>query len=309
MKLIKPKFWKSNFNIYSILLFPFTFFILITIFLKKLISIPDNFKIPIICIGNIYIGGTGKTPLSIFIADELKKAKKNPVVIKKYYKNQKDEQLLIKNSGNSLILNKKRSNAIKVAEKRFDTVILDDGFQDYTIKKDLNILCFHGDQLIGNGYVIPSGPLRESISSLKKTELIIINGKKNKKFEKKVLKINKYIKIFYSKYTPINIKKYKNKKILAIAGIGNPENFFNLLKNHGCNIVRKFTFPDHYNFKKKELLKIIQIANKNKYTILTTEKDYLRIKKFKLKKIKYCSINIKIQKKRELIEQIKKIYV
>ena len=136
--------------------------------------------------GNIYIGGTGKTPSAIFLAHELKKIGKNPVIVKKYYKNQKDEQSLIKKYFNNLILNKKRSDAIYEAERKgFDSVILDDGFQDFNIKKDLNIICFNQNQLIGNGFILPSGPLRQSLNSLNDAEIILINGNKDVEFEKK----------------------------------------------------------------------------------------------------------------------------
>ena len=108
----------------------------------------------------------------------------------------------------------------------FDTVILDDGFQDVRIKKDMNIICFNQNQLIGNGLTLPSGPLREKLSSLKNADVIIINGKKDKKFEEKLVKINEKLEIFYSCYKPINLDQFRNAKLMALAGIGNPENFF-----------------------------------------------------------------------------------
>ena len=106
----------------------------------------------------------------------------------------------------------------------YDSVILDDGFQDYSIKKDLNILCFNKNQLIGNGLLLPSGPLREGLNSLERADIIIINGEKDSEFEK-ILKINKNLEIYYSIYNPVNLNEFKNKELLAIAGIGNPENF------------------------------------------------------------------------------------
>ena len=90
-----------------------------------------------------------------------------------------DEYNLIKNYFNNLITNRNRSTAIEEAIKEdFDFIILDDGFQDYKIKKDLNILCFNQNQKFGNGFVLPSGPLRESLSSIKNSQIVLINGKK-----------------------------------------------------------------------------------------------------------------------------------
>ena len=307
MKLNKPKFWQTNNSIYSIILLPITFVLLVLIFLKKKITRKNIFNIPILCVGNIYVGGTGKTPLSILIANELKIFGKKPVIIKKFYKKHEDEHLLIKEKSESIIL-RNRINAIKIAEKNYDLAIMDDGFQDYSIKKDFNILCFHSQQLIGNGFVFPSGPLRENLNAIKNVQVIIINGEKKLNFEKKILKINKNIKIFYSKYLLLDIENLQNKKILAFAGIGNPENFFNLLIACGLDVKKTLSFPDHYEFNENELLKIIQEAKKNNYKIVTTEKDFFRIKKYQLKEIYCCKTKLEIFEKNELISEIKRLY-
>ena len=261
-----------------------------------------------ICVGNIYLGGTGKTPLSLLIAEELKALGKKPVIVKKFYEDHKDEHLLIKKRGVPLILEKDRSNSLKLAEKEFDLAILDDGFQDYKIIKDLNVLCFHSKQLIGNGLILPSGPLREPLSAIKKVQIVVINGEKNLIFEDKLKKINSKISIFYSKYKLLNQKDLNNKKILAFAGIGNPENFFNLLVESGLNVKKTISFPDHYDFKKDEILEIIEKAKKLNYTVLTTEKDFLRIKNFNFSEINPCNVILEIAKKKEFIKLINKIY-
>ena len=185
---------------------------------------------------------------------------------------------------------------------------MDDGFQDYSIKKDFNILCFHSQQLIGNGFVFPSGPLRENLNAIKNVQVIIINGEKKLNFEKKILKINKNIKIFYSKYLLLDIENLQNEKILAFAGIGNPENFFNLLIACGLDVKKTLSFPDHYEFNENELLKIIQEAKKNNYKIVTTEKDFFRIKKYQLKEIYCCKTKLEISEKNDLISEIKRLY-
>ena len=152
------------------------------------------FKIPIICVGNIYIGGTGKTPLSILITKELMKHKKRPALIKKYYSDHVDEHKLIRRNLDCLFLNKKRSVAITDAQRaNYNFAILDDGFQDYSIYKNLNILCFNSNQLIGNGLVLPAGPLRENLYALENVDIVLINGSKVQDFENKILNINKKI--------------------------------------------------------------------------------------------------------------------
>jgi len=309
MRLYKPKFWDNDKNFFPILLFPLTLLYGLIIFLKKKFTKLSKFNIPIICIGNIYVGGTGKTPSSILLANELSKIGKKPAIIRKFYKNHNDEYQLIRKHFKYLILNKNRINAInQAAEENFDSIILDDGFQDYRIKKDLNIICFNQNQLIGNGFVFPSGPLRESLSALKNAQIIIINGQKNIEFERKVLSLNRNINIFYSSYKPINISEFKDKQLLALAGIGNPNNFFDLLSEHGLNVKEKLIFPDHYEFKNSEILDIINTANQNNYEIITTEKDYFRIKSYNFKEIKYLKLGLEINDLKKLIENILKIY-
>ena len=305
MKILKPKFWEKNNNLISLLLFPISFFLQLLIIIKKKVTSEHSFKIPVICIGNIYLGGTGKTPLCILITKELIKQNKKPAIIKKYYPDQADEHSLISNNLDCLFLNTQRYKAIKSAEKKqHDIAILDDGFQDYSIKKNLNILCFNSNQLIGNGMTLPSGPLRENINAIKKTQIVIINGEKNKIFEKKILNISNKVKIFYSKYLPINIKEFENKKLFVFAGIGNPSNFFKLLSENNLDVQKQIAFPDHYKFTKSEIQKMINESSENNLQLITTEKDYFRIKDLGFKHIKFLKIKLEILEKDKFINQI-----
>jgi tetraacyldisaccharide 4'-kinase len=309
MLLNKPKFWDKKNSLLSILFFPISLIVLLYIFLKKKLTRIIKFNIPVICVGNIYVGGTGKTPTSILLANELSRLNKKPVILRKYYENHIDEHRLIKESFKSLILNKDRAEGIREAEeKKYDSIILDDGFQDYKIKKDLSILCFNENQLIGNGLILPSGPLRESLNSLKNADLILINGKKNTNFEKKILYINKKLKIFYSNYKPKNLDKFKNKKLMAVAGIGNPNNFFKLIKENGLDIERKLIFPDHYKFTQPEVENIVKEANLSNYQLITTEKDYYKLKDFAINKIDYLKVSLEINEKEKFLKQIVKLY-
>ena len=295
MKLKKPLFWSKNNNLYSFILFPFSLLIQLLFFFKNIFLKTKKISIPVICVGNIYIGGTGKTPLSIEIVRILKKFNLAPVLIKKFYKDQIDEIDLINSKNIEIIKNSSRYLALKEAEKRgFKSIVLDDGFQDHSIYKDLSILCFNEKQLIGNGFTIPAGPLREPLSALRRSKIILINGKKNEDFENKIKSINNEINIFYSKYIAQNSHKFLNENILAFAGIGNPENFFDLLKENNINVEKKISFPDHYNYSKKELDKLLKISKENNLKLLTTEKDFFRIKHFNTTDIDYLTIKLEI---------------
>ena len=295
MKLKKPLFWSKNNNLFSFILFPVSLLIQLLYFFKNIFLKTKKISIPVICVGNIYLGGTGKTPLSIEIIRILKTFNMAPVLVKKFYTDQFDEIDLIKSKNIEIIKNSSRYIALKEAEERgFKSVVLDDGFQDHSIYKDLSILCFNEKQLIGNGFTIPAGPLREPLSALRRSKIILINGKKNEDFENKIKSINNEINIFYSKYIAQNSHKFLNENILAFAGIGNPENFFDLLKENNINVERKISFPDHYNYSKKELDKLLKISKENNLKLLTTEKDFFRIKHFNTIDIDYLTIKLEI---------------
>ena len=308
MKLFKPSFWdEKQVSVYSIILFPISLILQILISIKKKIIKNKNFPIPIICVGNIYLGGTGKTPLCIELHKILKKLGKKPVFVRKKYKHYIDEKKLLEQFDN-VYENNNRADAIHDAVKNeFETVIMDDGFQDFSIKKDFSIVCFNQKQWIGNGLTIPSGPLRESLNALNRADCVMINGKKNVVIEKKILEKNKEIKIFYTKYIIENINNYENKKAICFAGIGNPENFFDLLNDNKLNIVETIKFPDHYKYSEKELENLLSKIKENNTILLTTEKDYFRIFERYRKNIKFLKIKVEIENKIQFIEEIKKI--
>lgn len=308
IKFNKPGFWdKKEISFFSAVLFPFTLIVLFYIFFKKTFLKPVSFKIPVICVGNIYLGGTGKTPTSILIAKELSNLGYKAVILRKFYKSHSDEYNLIKYNYNNLIISEARSVGIIEAEKKgFDAVILDDGLQDYKIRKKLNIVCFNQNQHVGNGFVLPAGPLREKLDSLKNANIILIIGSKDEHFEKKILKINSNIEIYYSYYSPLNIDKFKNKKLLALAGIANPENFFLLLEKNKLNICEKIVFPDHYKFTKNEIQNIIRSAKLKGLEVIMTEKDFFKVNNFGLSDLNYLKVSLNIINKQNLINKIKK---
>ena len=149
-----------------------------------------KFKIKTICVGNIYIGGTGKTSLSIKINEILSSKNFKSCLIKKFYKNQIDEQKLLEKYG-KLFLSNKRVNAIKQAENEdYQIAIIDDGLQDSSINYDVSFVCFNNINWIGNGMTIPSGPLREPLNSLKNKNVFINGNLENiENLKKKYLKL------------------------------------------------------------------------------------------------------------------------
>ena len=270
MKFNKPLFWNSI-NFVSVLLYPLS---LLTFFINFLKKIPNTkkFKIKSICVGNIYIGGTGKTPLSIKVNSILKKNYKT-VFIKKKYSDQIDEQNILRKHG-KLICRERRDIALDVAAmQKYDVAILDDGLQNKNLCYNIKIACFNSSDCIGNGFLIPSGPLRENISEIKNN-----------------------IKIFESKYIPINLKSFNLKKeFLFFCGVGNPSEFERTLKKYKIKVKEKVIFPDHYNFSNSDIFRIKKLAKSKKFNIITTEKDYLRLNKKNRQNISFLKIDLKIK--------------
>ena len=307
MNLKKPKFWDYlRPNIFAYILLP----IAILIQLKNLFrnkSKSKNSNIKTICIGNIYIGGTGKTSLSIKINEILRKKNIKSCFIKKFYKNQIDEQRLLESRG-KLFVSAERLHAINQAElDNYEVAILDDGLQDFSLDCDLEIVCFNNLNWKGNGFTIPAGPLRENLNNLKKYQNVIINGTEDNLdiIKKNILKINPNINIYIGKYMPLNLNEFdKKSKYLAFSGIGNHQTFISMLKNYGLNICENLEFPDHYIYNNKDINTILQISDEMDYKIVTTEKDFLRLDNNKINKIKYIKSDLQIKDEEKLIDSI-----
>ena len=292
MKIIKP-LYLSDKNLISYLLAPLTVFTFLINFSKNF-SVKKKYKIKTICVGNIYIGGTGKTSLCIEI-NKILKNKFKTVFIKKRYLDQLDERKMLQTHG-KLISEENRGMSLDKAEaKKFNLAILDDGLQDKEIDYDISIACFNSSYGIGNGYLLPAGPLREKLEILKKYSAIFVIGeRKNTKLLSVLKKFNN--KIFYSNYVPINMKNFNRKKsYLYFCGIGNPEEFENTLNKYKFKISKKFIFPDHHNYTNEDLEKIKRIALKEKLEIITTEKDYKRLTNKNKKNIKFLKVELKIE--------------
>jgi tetraacyldisaccharide 4'-kinase len=308
MQIKKPKFWdlkKPNFI--SIILLPFTIILLINnFFLNKKIK-KKNEKIKTICVGNIYIGGTGKTPTTIKIYELLKKFNFEVCTGKKLYSSHIDEKKILEKKTN-LITEDNRTQIIEKAIKHdYKYLIFDDGLQDRNVSYDLKFVCFNSYNWIGNNKLIPAGPLREKISSLKKYDAVFLkkNNEINDDIKQKIKSNNPKIEIFDTQYEVQNLDKFDlSKKYLFFCGIGNPLNFKDTLQKHKFNIVDEIIFPDHFNYKKKDIKNIKERAKKNDACIITTEKDYVKISLEDKNDINYLDIDLKIENENKLMKFI-----
>ena len=305
MNLKKPKFWdKQEPNFFSYILIP------ITIFFKIIVSLKPKSKIKIkdiktICVGNIYLGGTGKTSLAIKIKEILTKKNIKTCFVKKFYTNQFDEQNLLESYGKLFVANKRIDALNQAVKENYAVAILDDGLQDYSINYDMTLVCFNTINWIGNGMTIPSGPLRESLNVLKNYNNIFLNGvnEDTLEIEKKALKINPNINIHKSKYIPKNLNEFNiNSNYLVFSGIGNHKTFISMLKEHRFKIIKDLEFSDHYNFTDRDLDKIINLAETLNCKVVTTEKDYYRLDEKYHENIKFIKSELKLDDEEKLVK-------
>ena len=311
--MIKPEFWDyKNPNLLSKILFPFTFPVRVSNFFFKYFPKINNKKIISICVGNIYLGGTGKTPTTIKLYNLIRKLEKKIATGKKFHSSHQDEIKILKKK-TFLISKKSRNEILKYAVKKGKKIIIfDDGLQDKYIDYDIKFVCFDSLSGFGNGNLIPAGPLREDLLSIKRFDAVFIKKikKKNQKIINDIKKINPRIKIFNTQF---KIKNKKNlnlsKKYLVFSGIGNSDGFYKFLKNENFKISKLLKYPDHYKYRNDDLKKIIDIAKKQSASIITTEKDFTKIPEKYKKKIKYIEVDLIIENELSLIKFIKsKIY-
>ena len=227
---------------------------------------------PIICVGNILAGGVGKTPIVRQIAMYLSA----PVVMRGYKKTAQthgagDEALMLARSGIQVHTGDRKSNIVLLNKQTSDAspIVMDDGFQNPSIKKNVSILVFDERLGYGNGFMLPAGPLREPKRSARRADAIIVirSSKKRKKF-----KLPDNIPVFYA--TNKTVSPYgKNEKLFAFAGIGYPKKFFDALDN----VVGRKSFPDHYQYTDADIDALRAMAARRGAKLITNEKDWVRL--------------------------------
>lgn len=253
-----------------------------------------HFCVPIIIIGNLSLGGTGKTPLVAWVANALSRLGYSPGIAMRGYGSflKSDEVLKVKASslaaivgdeplllarkvGVPVVIGRNRPQAISYLLTHFpkvDVIICDDGLQHYALSRDIEIAVIDGHRRLGNGFCLPAGPLRESPRRLKKVDFVVTNGQPKKDEWEMSTSLGQTIyavKLNHSQ--PLN--NFVGKTVRAVAGIGHPDRFFNMLRSKGINII-EHRFPDHYPYCEKDL----QFGDN--IPILMTEKDAVKCQQF-----------------------------
>ncbi len=310
------RIWENN-NIISLILRPLSFLYFIVIKIYMVLKKQRVCSIPVICVGNVTLGGAGKTPTVIEIRRLLRKHINNIFVLTRGFKGKKKGPLIVENNSNvidvgdeSLLhvrqgptcMAKKKIDGAALCEKlNSNLIIMDDGLQSIDIKKNLKILVVDGQFGFGNEKLFPSGPLREPVKDcIARSDIIIVIDPR-----KKLKDLNKIPKkkIFFAKKI-ISFKKFLNKRIFVFSAIANNDGFHNSLRNNGLKIQRIKNFSDHYYFKKKEIIRIIDQAKKENLSIVCTEKDFTKVPSELKKYIIPIKLNLEINESKRLVKLI-----
>lgn len=270
----------------------------------------------VISLGNITVGGTGKTPTCLLVANILKKAGRKVVILSRGYRGKAKERVNVVSDGQEILLReeeagdepylmakKLRTVPVLTSKRRYwggkyacdrfgaEVIILDDGFQHRGLKRDLDICLVNEKAGFGNGHLFPRGILREPIEALKRADLFFVTGQNSSPGEDGIIAKIKEIKkdpvIFRADYQANGLRDLEGKqefevgylggkKVFAFSGIATPSSFLDLLGKLGAVVAGEYSFPDHHRYGRDDLVKIKKMAGKVDM-IVTTEKDGVKI--------------------------------
>ncbi len=311
-QIFNNQYYKKSNWIYLLIPFSIFFYCLSTLkkylykngFLKKI-----KIKVPVLIIGNITLGGTGKTPLALDLIEKFLRKGLNPALISRGYGGRAknitevfessnvsvvgDEALLIKDKSKiPVFIGKDRVSVAKILLKKYpktSIIISDDGLQHHRLARDYEIIVVDSQRQFGNGLIFPAGPLREGISRLKQVDAVVYKGTSNNSNFYQMKYITKHFKNLLTNKKAI-FEDIQDKKIVAITAIGNPESFFSTLEGYDLEF-KKVSFNDHYLFNKNDFIKY------EDYNIVMTEKDAIKCQKFANKNFWVLPLETKVDER------------
>ncbi len=284
----------------------------------------EKMPIPVICVGNVTMGGAGKTPTVIFLANYFKKNKIKVHVVSRGYGGKYKQPLLVNPKIHTALdvgdepflisqytevwVSKQKKEGVLLAYKAgAELVLLDDGHQNFTIKKNVNILVFDAESNLKNERIFPLGNLRESPkSAIVRADFFICIGSAiaRKNFQETFLQY-KASKVIEGEFKATINPILKKRKLVAFCGIGRPEKFFSMLIELNMLVIKKVSFPDHHFYSTSQLDKVLNIAKKNNALIVTTEKDFVKIPRAYKKLVHSINIDLHISKNEEVLKKLK----
>ena len=317
-----PKFWTQK-NLISYTLLPLSLIYILGFCLVKLFTKTVKISKPVICIGNLIAGGSGKTPVAIAIGKILNEMSVDFAFLSRGYMSDGskflilhkgdnhradqvgDEPMLLIETAPTFVAKNRLFGAKQIdAMNKFKMIVLDDGMQNDSLYRDLTILVVDGKVGFGNNFLIPAGPMRERLSAgLKKTDFIVVIGEAKdellaKLAGKTVIKAN---------IIPTNLEKFSGKKLIAFCGLAYPQKFFTLLARLDLEVIETYSFPDHYIYQSLELENLCKVAAAKDSSLVTTKKDWVKFSPSLQEKIAYLDIELEFENKEFVCEVLKKL--
>jgi len=253
--------------------------------------------IPVICIGNPTVGGSGKTPTAMAVARLLIAAGRRPFFLSRGYGGEiagpvrvdpgvhrtldvGDEPILLARVAPTIVSRDRVAGAEAARFAGADVIVMDDGFQNPSLKKDLSILVIDGRSGIGNGKILPAGPLRAPLDAqLDRAQALLVVGQPSGAQTVISAAKSRKLPVFQGRLVPDRetLAAHATRKVLAFAGIGHPEKFFATLDEAGIDVRVQLAYPDHHHYHRLEAMALLARAERDDLMLLTTEKDFVRI--------------------------------
>ena len=306
-----PEFWTKAPGTFSALLAPLSLAYRVGSALRRTFARPWRAPIPVICVGGIVAGGSGKTPVSLALVEFLKRqgiaahfvasgyrgsfAKSAPArrvdPLRHVAAEAGDEALLLAMAAPTWVCRDRREAARAAFEAGADLIVMDDGYQDPSLIKDLSILVVDGAYGFGNRRILPSGPLRETVAAgLGRADAVVLVGENESGV---TASIPAAIPLLRAKLVPgPEAEDFAGQEIVAFAGIGDPPKFFRTLEELGCKFRGKFAFPDHHVFTQKDMTKLTREAENFGALLVTTAKDMVRVPEESRPKVRVLSVHL-----------------
>jgi tetraacyldisaccharide 4'-kinase len=292
----EPSFWWRNAGIEAALLSPFAA-VYGALAARRLRQPGRSAGIPVICIGNLTVGGAGKTPAALAIARMLIAAGQKPFFLSRGYggklagpvrvdqlrhraEDVGDEPLLLARLAPTIVAHDRVAGAEMARLQGASVIVMDDGFQNPSLVKNFSVLVIDARRGIGNGRVIPAGPLRAPLhAQLERAHVLLLIGGSALPKDVADAAQASHLPVFHARLEPDAdaIAALKQQKVLAFAGIGDPGKFFATLTEAGIRIGVRKAFPDHHRYGRAEAEALLSLAQKEKLALVTTEKDLARM--------------------------------
>lgn len=292
MKMHAPRFWSRPLGFWAALLLPLGWVYLAVGRLRHALTRPVRVGVPVICVGNATVGGTGKTPMVLALANRLRARGLHPHIVSRGYGGHEhgphlvdaeedtaaqvgDEPLLMAATLPVWVARDRVAGAMAARDAGADCVILDDGFQNPYLHKDISLLMVDGPAGFGNGCPLPAGPLRESLASARaRADVAVVIGPTNPQTLAALAPLPVVSAQLQPRFTGLSLIGVR---VVAFAGIGRPEKFFATLRGMGANVVRAIPFGDHEVLSDMMIRRLIATASAEEALLVTTEKDSVRL--------------------------------